>query len=97
VEQGAATMEGGGRRAHTQEETWTALNRLPGRKRVRREAALQSGAATKARRLMTRRAPRPVVLAARGRRGGDVARGEGDHGEELGRWEDPQATRGHVQ
>jgi hypothetical protein len=63
-------MEGGGRRAHTQEETWTALYRLPGRKRVRREAALQSGAATKARRLMTRRAPRPVVLVARGRRGG---------------------------
>jgi hypothetical protein len=28
---------------------------------------------------------------------GDVARGEGDNGEELGRWEDPQATRGHVQ
>jgi hypothetical protein len=44
---GAATMEGGGRRAHTQEETWTALYRLPGRKRVRREAALQSGGSYK--------------------------------------------------
>jgi hypothetical protein len=26
-----------------------------------------------------------------------VARGEGNNGEELGRWEGPQATRGHVQ
>jgi hypothetical protein len=54
--------------------------------RVRREVALRPGAATKARRWMSRRLPRPVVLAVRDRRGSDVARGKGDNGEEVGRW-----------
>jgi hypothetical protein len=44
--------------------------------------------------MMIRRSPRPVVLAVSGRRRGYVARGEGGNGEELGRWEGPQATRG---
>jgi hypothetical protein len=53
---------------------------------VRREVALRPGAATKARRWMNRRLPRLVVLAVRDRRGSDVAREEGDNGEEVGRW-----------
>jgi hypothetical protein len=53
---------------------------------VRREVALRLGAATKARRWMSRRWPRPVTLAVRNRKGSEVARGEEDNGEEVERW-----------
>jgi hypothetical protein len=48
----------------------SCLYGLPGRERVRREAALRPGAATKAWRWMSRRSPQLVALAAHGRRGG---------------------------
>jgi hypothetical protein len=55
---------------------------------------LQSGAATKGPAVDDQESAAAGVAGSPRQEGGDVARGEGDNGEGLVRWEGPQATRG---